>query len=165
MGFLSKIFSGGADKLIGTIGGIVDNLTLSKEEKEQLKIDLIKAQNEHEIKLAEIAEKETEAYLADVKNSRDSNVQIQTSDKVPVFIKFVPYVIDCFVFIVWGGLTIWIAGTWLNIIKRDASVNFEGVMGLYAAVTGIAMTVLNFHRGSSKSSDDKQKWMQKMMDK
>ena len=33
MSILTKIFSGGADKLIESVGGVLDNLTTSKEEK------------------------------------------------------------------------------------------------------------------------------------
>ena len=33
MSILTKIFSSGASDLIGSIGGVVDNLTTSKEEK------------------------------------------------------------------------------------------------------------------------------------
>ena len=33
MSLLTKIFSAGASDLIGSIGGVVDNLTTSKEEK------------------------------------------------------------------------------------------------------------------------------------
>lgn len=165
MSFLSKIFAGGASTLIDKVGSVVDDLTLSKEEKEKLKIELIKATNDHEAKMAELAEKEFEAQLKDTESARNANVSLQTSDKTPLFNKVVPYAIACFTAIIWGGMTVYVIGSMLNIIKRDPGVNFEGVLGVYAGLTGTFMVVLNFFFGSSKGSEDKQKWMQKMMEK
>ena len=33
MSIIGKIFSGGADKLVESVGGVLDNLTTTKEEK------------------------------------------------------------------------------------------------------------------------------------
>lgn len=73
-----------------------------------------------------------------------------------LFIRLVPSLLDCFVVLIWGALTIYIIGKMLNIIKLNPGVNFEGVLGVYAAVTGVAMTIINYHRGSSRSSENKQ---------
>ena len=42
MSILTNLFSGGAADLVKSVGGVVDNLTTSKEEKLQLKNDLEK---------------------------------------------------------------------------------------------------------------------------
>ena len=37
MSIISKLFSGGADKLVESVGGVLDNLTTTKEEKLEAK--------------------------------------------------------------------------------------------------------------------------------
>lgn len=160
--FLTKIFSGGAKDLIGTIGDTIDQLTMSKEEKEQLRIKLIEATNSHLEKMTALAQAETDSYLKDVADARSTNVQIQNSDKASWLSKNVAYIIDLFVFIIWGAMTIYIIGKFLNIIKAQQGVDFSGILGIYSGITAIAMTVLNFHRGSSKGSEDKSKQIAKL---
>ena len=52
MSFLSKIFSGGVSDVIDSVGGVLDKFTLSKEEKEDIKMEmqsrLIQVENELE---------------------------------------------------------------------------------------------------------------------
>jgi len=71
------------------------------------------------------------------------------------FIRLVPYLIDCFVVLLWGCMTIFIVGKLINIIKINPGVNFEGILGIYSGVTAVAMTIINFHRGSSMGSESK----------
>lgn len=54
MNILSKIFSSGANEIIGTVGGIIDNLSASKEEKAQLKERLFDAISSKLLELAEM---------------------------------------------------------------------------------------------------------------
>ena len=56
--FITKLFSGGATKLIGGIGKVLDNLTTSKEEKlaAELKIKELVAQHERDME-AEITDR------------------------------------------------------------------------------------------------------------
>jgi len=51
--FITKLFSGGATKLIGGIGKVLDNLTTSKEEKlaAELKIKELVAQHERDMEV------------------------------------------------------------------------------------------------------------------
>jgi hypothetical protein len=48
VGAIKGMLSGKGADLINSVGNVVDDLTLSKEEKEKLKLELIKLQNEHE---------------------------------------------------------------------------------------------------------------------
>lgn len=162
---LTGLFSSGASKLVDSVGGVLDNLITNKEELAVAKLELQKEVNRNLEALQSDATKQLELELKDVADARSSNVQLQTSEKVPLFNKLVPYAIACFTGLIWGGMTVYVIATMLNIIKRDPSVNFEGVLGIYAGLTGTFGIILNFFFGSSKSSEDKQKWMQKMMDK
>lgn len=52
MSFLSKLFSGGISDVVDSVGGLLDKFTLSKEEKEEIKLEmqsrLIQVENELE---------------------------------------------------------------------------------------------------------------------
>ena len=63
MSILTKIFSGGADKLIGTVGGVLDNLTTTKEEKLEAKRKLKELILSHE---AEMQKNVTDRWSADM---------------------------------------------------------------------------------------------------
>lgn len=99
--------------------------------------------------------------LADVADARSSNVHIQESDKASWLSKNVAYMIDCFVLLIWGCLTIYLIATALKLLK-SSNVDLTGIYGLYASVTAVAMTIINFHRGSSAGSERKQKQLEKM---
>lgn len=122
-------------------------------------------QTQFESLLLEYEQTERKDYLADVQNSRETNVKIQESDSASWMAKNTGYMMDCFVSLIWACLTFYIAAKYLNIIKVSSVVNFDGIWGLYASVCTFMGTILNWHRGSSKGSDDKQKTMDKMMRK
>tara|TARA_B100001094_G_scaffold97621_1_gene93685 strand:- start:1224 stop:1622 length:399 start_codon:yes stop_codon:yes gene_type:complete len=50
-GFLGKIFSGGAGQLVDSVGGVLDNLTTSKEEKLEAKRKMKQLVSEYETKM------------------------------------------------------------------------------------------------------------------
>lgn len=115
-----------------------------------------------DLRLQELGVQIEEAYLKDVANARQANADIQNSEKASWLSKNVAYMIDIFVIVIWGFLTIYLIGNSLKIIKTS-QVDLTGIYGLYAAVTGVAMTIINFHRGSSRGSEDKQKHINEMM--
>lgn len=77
----------------------------------------------------------------------------------------VAFILDLIVVFVWSVLSIYIAGKFLGIIKAQVGVDFSGVLGVYAAVCAQMSTTMGWHRGSSKSSDDKSKQIDTLMNK
>ncbi len=148
-GFIKNIFTGGATELIGKVGEVVDNLTLSKEEKETLKIKLIEATNSHTEKMAALAQAQTDSYLKDMDSARQ--MQIEALKNQDVFSKrFIYYltlglvlvalIFDyCFFFVSYPER------------NHDTLTMIAGVIN-----TGCLMSIVNFYYGSSKSSHDKQ---------
>ena len=63
MNIIGKIFSGGADKLVESVGGVLDNLTTSKEEKLEAKRKLEELILNHE---AEMQRNVTDRWKADM---------------------------------------------------------------------------------------------------
>lgn len=162
MSIISKIFSGGAEKLVGTIGGIVDDLTLSKEEKEKLKIDTLNAVNAHEEKMASLAQSELESQLKDIQSARDSNVKIQESEKASFWAKNTAYFLDVFIGAIWGFITVFLVAKALH-LADNLNADMTAVLSIYSTVTAIFMICINFHRGTSIGSQNKQKTIDKLM--
>lgn len=157
-GFITKIFSGGAGDLISSVDKIVDNLTLSKEEKEKFKAETLAAINSHTEKMAALAQAETDSYLRDVENARAMQIAALAQDDkfskrfvyyLAVFVLVMTFVFDmCFFFIQYPernhDIVNMIAGT-LN------STGFAAIM--------------YFFFGSSKSSQNKQDIIDKLQSK
>jgi hypothetical protein len=162
---LTNIFSSGASDLVKNIGEAIDRNVTNKEEAAMLKLEAEKVAYSHVEEMAKLALQDKQADLADTQQARSTNVQIQESDKASFLSKNVPYFIDMFIFLIWGTMTIYIIGRFLNILKAQQGVDFSGVLGIYSGITAIAMTVLNFHRGTSRGSEDKQKQINEMMKK
>lgn len=146
------------------ISGLIDNITTSKEEKLAAQAKLLELQNAFETKVQELALEREKAILADVADARASNVKIQ-GDKPGWMAKNVAYVLDLFIFAIWGAMTIYIICKFLNIIKAQQGVDFSGILGIYSGITAIAVTVLNFHRGSSVGSKANGDSLRKLVDK
>lgn len=146
--------------LIG--GNGLDGLFTSKEEKLAKQNELAKIESEMktalEAQLFEFAKlnfEETKAYLADTQDARANNARIQESEKASWLSKNVAYMIDLFLTVLWGSVTIIL---FLKIFKVAAQeVDMISLMALHGTVTAVFMTVLNFHRGTSKGSEDKSK--------
>ena len=80
---LGKLFSGGAGELVESVGGVLDNLTTSKEEKLQLKNELEKIVTEANVKAQEavssrwVADMNSDSWLS--KNIRPLTLVFLTS--------------------------------------------------------------------------------------
>lgn len=165
---VGKIAEAGA-KITENITGVIGKLFARKEglkiqevNLKEVEAEIQQSVNNHLIDVLKVQQEEYEAMLKDTADARKSNVDIQNSEKASWLSKNVAYIIDLFVFLIWGCMTIYIICKFLNIIKATSGVDFSGILGIYSGITAIAMTVLNFHRGSSKGSEEKQKQINKM---
>ncbi len=159
---IASLLTGKADKIIESVGNTLDSLTTSQEEKEAAKLAIAQEVNRHMEEIGKQTQGETEAYLKDIDSARESNEKIQESDKASWLSKNVAYMIDIFIILVWGAITLYMLAKFLNIIKEDVKADFSGVLGIYSGVTALAVTVLNFHRGSSRGSEKKSDMIEKM---
>ena len=156
MGLLSNIFSGGAEKLVTSVGGVLDNLITSKEEKEAAKLAIEKEINRHnETAEAEVT-KRMEAELKDMGDARNREIQIATSDKAPMINKVIQPV-----------LAILILGScflmWYIIMFKDIPQEKEILIaGIVGSLTTISMQVISYYYGSSTGSAAKQKQIEAM---
>lgn len=153
--FITKLFSTGASDLIGTIGTVVDNLTTSKEEKEQLKIALIEQVNAHTQRMAELAQAETDSYLKDVDSARQ--MQIAALKQEDKFSKRFIYYLTIGVITLTFGFDISLF--WVQYPERNHDL-INMVCGIINTA-GFA-SIMSFFYGSSKSSHNKQETLDAM---
>lgn len=162
-----QLLAGIGEAATGLVKGIIggkglDGLFTSKEEKlakanelKALENEMAKAVEEKLLEYAKLNFEEAKAYLADTQDARMNNVKIQESDKASWLAKNVAYIIDLFLTLLWGVVTIIL---FLKIFKiAAADVDMVSLMALHGTCTAVFMTVLNFHRGTSRGSEEKQK--------
>ncbi len=116
------------------------------------------------LRLADEAEQlylEQEKIDADnTANARDMAIKL-AGEQSSWMAKNIGYCLDILVGSIWGALTIMIALRQLKLISIEGA-DFTGILSLYATVSAIFMTSLNFHRGSTQNGRTMQK---QMMDK
>jgi hypothetical protein len=159
MSLISKIFAGGAGKLIEQVGGVIDNLTMSKEEKEQFKVETLKLINDHEQKMGALAQAELDAYLKDTQSARDSNTKIQESDKASWLAKNVGYCIDIFLLVTFAAMLVIIIFKSVPEANKELFYTSFGMLGMYVG------QCISFHRGTTQGSSNKQKTIDKILNK
>jgi len=158
---LAKIFSTGAEKLVTAVTGGLDSLITNKEEREAAKLAIQQEINRNMEVLVGQANDLEKAYLADVQSARDANVKIQESDKSSWLAKNIAYILDIWMALIWGLFTMYVLALWAK-IASSANIDFTGILSLYTTVTAVYMITVNFHRGTSQGSQDKQKVIDKM---
>jgi molybdopterin-biosynthesis enzyme MoeA-like protein len=100
-------------------------------------------------KLAEINLKEFELHNANTDSARKMNAEIQNSSSASWLAKNIAYVIDCVIVVATLLLS------WFAFIKGVPPENKELVYMALGSLLTMCGTVLNFHRGSSQGSKDK----------
>lgn len=167
---VKNIISGGTGQLLEGANKIIDNLTTSTEEKEAAKLALLQEVNRHsEIQEQEITKrmdielKEKEAELKDVADARANNTAIQQSDKASWLSKNIAYLIDIMLALVWSTLTLYITAKFIKVINDGADMT--AVLSIYATVTAVFMNSVQYHRGTTASSQRKDKMMEVMVNR
>lgn len=152
MSFLDKVIGSGIKDVVTSIGDTAKKFIHTKDDEEAFTLEITKLAQEKELKLVEAAQSEIDSYLKDTQSARDTNVSIQESDKASWMSKNIAYIIDSAITLVWCTFTIYLGLRAINLIA-SGSVDLTAVLSLYATVTAVFMTVLNFHRGTSKGSE------------
>lgn len=155
--FIQNIFAGSASELIKNVGEAADKLFTSKEEKAKFNQEMTNEINRHMERLTELAATETEAYLKDVQDARNSNARIQESEKASWLAKNVGYILDLSVATLFYAMLFMIF--FIEIPEKNKEI-FYTAFGVLGAKYGSSF---DFHRGSSKGSEEKQKHIASMI--
>lgn len=140
--FLQKV----APDILETVGDLTGVRALDKV------AELLEGKGDEELPAADRA-KLLQLIYQDRANARKSNVEILTSKFAPPIAKVTPYLIDVAVIVTWVSFTFYIAAKLIGIIKDGNST--EVLMALYLAVSDKANTILNYHRGSSSTPEER----------
>jgi hypothetical protein len=155
---IKNVFSGGASKLVDSANNLIDNLTLSKEEKEQFKIDFLKATNEHLQIMEQEATKQMDIQQKENESARNRETQIVTSDKAPLLNKIISPLLA--LLILGSTFLFWYIMMFKD-IDKDKEILVSGVIG---SLTTLSMGVVSYYFGSSIGSHNKQVQLNKQQD-
>jgi hypothetical protein len=109
MGILSKIFSSGTSELVKEVGGVIDNLTTTQEEKLQAEQKIKELFMAHE---AEMQKQVTQRWVSDMNS--DSWLSKNVRPMVLIFLVFSTILL---IFIDGGLLNFKVENSWIELIK------------------------------------------------
>ena len=158
---IAGIFKGGITGVGESVKGIIQQVAENKLNVSEAALEVQKEINRANETIISQANDLEKAYLADVKDARDANVKIQESDKASWLAKNIAYLLDIWMGLIWGLFTMYVLSLWAK-ISNSANVDFTGILSLYTTVTAVFMITVNFHRGTSKGSHDKQKLIDRL---
>lgn len=159
-GFLKNIIGGKGAEIIESVGNVADKFITTGQEKAEFNAEVQKEINRHVESMQSQANEELKIYLADTADARNMNAKIQDSDKASWLSKNIAYMLDLFVGLLWGTITVIL---FLKVFKVTAeNVDMVSLMALHGTVTAVFMISMNFHRGSSIGSERKQKQLERM---
>lgn len=150
LGLVKGALSGNGAKIVETVGNLVDDATLSKEEK-------LKLINEHIEKLEAETTKRLEASLKDADSARNREIQISTSTAAPIINKIVTPILALSVI----GLTFILF--YCILFKGMKGVEKDILIYVLGALTTFDGMVLSYYFGSSSSSSAKQNTIEKIL--
>lgn len=65
------------------------------------------------------------------------------------------YFLDGFIMLIWGTMTCYIVARVFNLVGDGKQPDLTVVLGIYSGVMAFATTVVQYHRGSSMGSKNK----------
>ena len=151
-----------ATAVAGPLGGAAINAIAGKlgvESSVAAVTAALEGNPELALKLKEIDLKELELHNANTDSARTMNTEIQLSASASWLAKNTAYTLD----IVIVSATIFLA--WFAFMKGVPEQNKELVYMALGSLITMSGTVLNFHRGSSQGSKDKNSELEKLKGK
>ena len=158
MSFLTDLFSGGAGKLVDSVGNVLDKVVTSKGEMIQLDLEMKKAEMQYQLDNRRLSIEEQKNILVDIDSARKRSTDVETSVNASSLSKNI-------------GSYLAIATTILTfvlfyiVIFRNETIKAE-VKDVVLYVLGVLSTILtqvfSFYFGSSQGSVDKSKIIEGM---
>lgn len=146
MNIFTKLFSGSAKEVVDSVGGVIDNLITSKEEKEAAKLAIQQEINRHFESIQANAAKELELQLQDKANAR--GMQVEALKQNDLFSKRFVYYFTAF-WSLFSALYL-IGTTFMEIPERNSHV-VDTTLGFLLG-TAIALMFSYFYGTSLKEN-------------
>ena len=153
MSFLDKIFSGGASTLVGAVGKVLDNVITTKEEKQTLDNEIIKAEMQYNLDMKKMSNEEQALMLGDMSNARSREVQMMSIENNTRLNKnLMPFMAL--------GTIILVFSLFYILIFKPSVIKGEGkeiVMYLLGILSAVLTQIYSYYFGSSAGSAEKSK--------
>jgi len=149
----------GLDALLNVGGKLIDKLIPDPEQKAKAQLELTKLAQDGELAKMANDTKLLELNNANTDSARDMNAKVQESTNASWLAKNTAYALDIGIV----AATIFLA--WFAFMKGVPEANKELVYMALGSLITMSGTVLNFHRGSSQGSKDKNMEIQALKDK
>jgi hypothetical protein len=149
-GIAAKFTAMKGSDLVKNLTEAVDTFVDTKGEKAERDLKIQEMVQNYNLELLKEANASDKMHLEDTQNARDNNTKIQESDKSSCLAKYFAYLMDGFLTLLFGTVTVIL---FLKLFKvADIEVDMVSLMALHGTVTAVFMTVVNFHRGTSIGS-------------
>ena len=157
MGIIKQLLSGGAGDLVDAVGNVVDNVTTTKEEKQLLEIERMKAEMQYQTDMAKLSNEERQLILQDVHSARQMATAVQTSKQAPWLVKHISPILAM-------GTTVLAFALFYVVIFRDVENQNtkELIYYILGVLSAIVTQIFSFYFGSSQGSSDKQQIIREM---
>lgn len=157
MGFIKKLFSGGAGDLIDAVGNVVDKVSTTKEEKLQLELERQKAEMQYQHDMAKLSKEERQIILQDVQSARQMATSVQTSKEASWLAKHISSILAI-------GTTVLTFFLFYLVIFRDEITRDtkELIYYILGVLSAIVTQIFSFYFGSSQGSSDKHQFIKEM---
>ena len=158
MSFLTDLFSGGAGKLVDSVGSVLDKVVTTKGEIMQQELEMKKAELQYQLDTKRLGVEEQKNVLQDIDSARQRSTAVETNMNASSLSKNI-------------GSYLAITTTLLTfvlfyiVIFRNETIKAE-VKDVVIYVLGVLSTILtqvfSFYFGSSQGSVDKSKIIEGM---
>lgn len=146
--------------MVNAVGGVVDKLVTTKEEKMQLENEIRKAELQYELEMRKMDVEEKGQVFSDIKDAREMTSTVQTSSNATKLSKNVgPYLAL--------GTTLLTFALFFTLIFGycDKGNTKEIVLYILGVLSAIVTQIFSFYFGSSQSSSLKNQTIQNMSSK
>lgn len=162
MGFLSDLFSGGAGKLVESVGGVLDKMTTTDEERMKLDLEMKKAEMQYQTEMKKLSNEEKQMIYKDIDSARVMAAQVQTSAHATKLSKNTSPILAL-------GTTLLTFVLFYFLIFHNEDMEKNGtkeiVLYILGVLSAIVTQIFSFYFGSSVGSADKNKIIQDMHEK
>lgn len=152
MSFISDLFSGGASKLVDSVGNTLDKIITTKEEKLHLENEIKKAELDYQVELQKLSLEDKKAFYGEMGNARNREMTIQQSSTATKLGKN----ISSFLAI---GATVLCFSMFYILLFREKeylnSANHDIIIYILGVLSALLTQIFNYYFGSSSGSADK----------
>lgn len=153
MNILTQIFSKGASNLVDSVGHVLDNVITTREEKQQLDNELVKAEMQYNLEMQKLSNDEKQMMLGDMSNARSREVQMMQAENNTRLNK------NLMPFMALGTIAL-VLGLFFVLIFTPSAIKAESkdvIIYILGVLSAVLTQIYSYYFGSSAGSADKQR--------